>query len=172
MSRLSRTLISTFGLGYMRPAPGTWGSTPAAALAGAFALLGHPGGVAWYLALAFVTVAFSVICVACGRDAETAFGRKDPSQAVADETAGMAVTLLLLPVGWLSADPLTWLILIAAAFMAFRIADIVKLWPAGALQRLPAGWGILIDDLVAGVQAAVPIWVLVYLLPHPFTVRF
>jgi phosphatidylglycerophosphatase A len=162
MPRLSRLLITTFGLGYMRPASGTWGSMPTAALAAALAYFGLTGGVVWYGSLGLVAVAFSVICILCGRDAEATFGKKDPSQAVADETAGMAVTLLCLPTWAMHGDPGVYYLAIGAAFIVFRIADIIKPWPARQLQSLPAGWGILVDDLVAGVQAGIPVAWVVY----------
>lgn len=167
---VGRTLITTFGLGFMRPAPGTWGSLPPCALAAVWAVAGRQlqmgpvGGALWYAVMAFFALYFSWVCVKFGDAAEAEFGKKDPSQVVADETAGMGVTLLFLPHWWLIRTGSTYqqsvertalatLIAIAAAFVLFRIADIVKAPPANGLQRLKGGWGILADDLVAGVQA-------------------
>jgi phosphatidylglycerophosphatase A len=143
---------TTFGLGYCRPASGTWGSLPPVAIAFALALAGQAGTVMWYAFHASVLITFSLACVLAGREAEARFGKKDPGQVVADETAGMALVLLFVPPGLLG-QPVHAFVWLAGAFVLWRLADIVKPWPANALQRLPAGWGILVDDLVAGLYA-------------------
>ena len=97
-----------------------------------------------------LAVAASTGCVAFGRFTEEAFGRKDPPQCTLDEWAGQGVALLLLPRG---THLVQWGIIAAVAFGAFRIFDIIKPPPARSLERLPHGWGILADDLVAGVYA-------------------
>lgn len=149
-SSLGTVLITTFGLGYMRPASGTWGSLPPAAIAGVMVLAGVTGIFTWIVVFAALALAFSLVCVLAGDAAEHRFGEKDPGQVVADETAGMAVTLLAIP--WCGAVS-TWQLItaIAVAFLAFRIMDIFKPPPANGLQKVPGGWGILLDDLVAGV---------------------
>jgi len=149
--------LTTFGLGRLRPAPGTWGSLPPPAIALGLVLLGHgPASSPWVYngVLAVVLILFSVACVWFGATGELVFGKKDPSQVVADETAGQCLPLLFLP---LAADASLerTLAALALAFVAFRVFDIIKLPPANQLQRLRHGWGILADDLVAGVQAAV-----------------
>ena len=145
--------LSVFGLGFLRPAPGTWGSMP-------------PPGVAWLLLIAgvtgqtvmLVTVALlllsSIACVVWGGYAESRFGRKDAAEVVADETAGVCVPLL----GGLAmgmGGVLESMIWCGIAFLLFRISDILKPWPARQLEQLPRGWGVLIDDLVAGVYACI-----------------
>lgn len=70
---------------------------------------------------------------------------QDPGRAVWDEFVGMWITCLLLPPTWY------WL---AAAFFAFRFFDVVKPWPARQLERLPGGWGIMADDVAAGLYGA------------------
>ncbi len=69
----------------------------------------------------------------------------DPSRAVWDEFIGMWATCLLLP------KTLPWLL---AAFFVFRVLDIVKPWPIRKFERFPSGWGIMADDLAAGVMGA------------------
>lgn len=139
----------------MRPAPGTWGSLPPVFVAAALLALGlgqsaHP--VAYTGTLGAILVIFSLACVLQGDRAEAKFGEKDPSEAVADETAGQALALIWLPRAagdsMVGAAFTLWL-----AFLAFRLCDIVKPWPARGLQRIPGGWGILIDDLFAGLYA-------------------
>ena len=83
-------------------------------------------------------------------------GQTDPPAVVVDEVAGMFVTLLWLPVGWVGGF---------AGFLAFRIFDIVKPYPARAAERLPGGWGVMADDLVAGAYAALTMRVLVWMAP-------
>ena len=78
------------------------------------------------------------------QDAERSLGGKDPGAIVIDEVAGMALSVLTLP--------LTPAVLIAG-FVLFRVFDVVKPYPANALQRLPGGVGVMIDDVVAGLYA-------------------
>lgn len=149
-------MATVAGLGLLRPAPGTWGSLPPPLLFGAMWLAGAP---AWGLSLAMVltTIVFSAACVALGPWAEGRYGKKDPRQVVADETAGQAVALLAAPVAWFGEqDPAGSLRAggyLLTAFLLFRFFDIVKPPPADGLQRLRGGWGILIDDLLAGFYA-------------------
>jgi len=81
----------------------------------------------------------------------------DPSIVVIDEVVGMWISLLLLPKN---------IAIAAAAFLAFRVFDIVKPYPARQLERYPNGWGIMLDDVVAGVYANIVVQVLVKLFPH------
>lgn len=150
-------LITTFGLGHMRPASGTWGSMPTVALAAALIFTGFGPSAAPVVYHAVLVGWMLVFCLAClvgGRDAEAAFGKKDPGQAVADETAGQAIPLLLLP-GIATSTLNHELVTLGLAFVAFRIFDIIKLPPARQLQRLKGGVGILVDDLIAGVHALI-----------------
>ena len=170
--KLGELMLTAFGLGHLRPASGTWGSMPPAAMACALAILlgmnGLSGGDAWIINAALVTmlIVFSYACLAWGDWGEAWWGRKDPSQVVADEVAGQAVALLALP--WRGLDEPSgfwWNVLLAAtAFFTFRLFDIVKPPPAYQLQRWPSGWGILVDDLFAGVYALIATQLLAHLL--------
>jgi phosphatidylglycerophosphatase A len=156
MTRLAHLLVTTFGLGHMRPASGTWGSLPPPAIAWGLILLGLgpvEAPILYHAILAIILLFFSWACVAYGGQAETKWGKKDPGQVVADETAGQCIPLIALPV--VCQEPIKGMLCTGLAFIAFRVFDIVKLPPANQLQRLPAGWGILVDDLVAGVQALI-----------------
>lgn len=154
-TRHSLGWITVFGLGHMRPAPGTWGSLPPVFVAAALLVLGlgqatHP--VLYSGILGGVLFAFSLACIVQGDRAEAVFGKKDPSEAVADETAGQALALIWLP--RVAGDsPMAAAFTLGLSFFAFRLFDIVKPWPARGLQRIPGGWGILIDDLFAGLYA-------------------
>lgn len=162
-------MLTTFGLGLVRPASGTWGSMPTVAIAGVLMLSGlRPCGdgvlasMVYHGVLVMVLLVFSWACIAFGDGAEVYFGKKDPGSVVADETAGQAIPLLALPA--LATGTFGhFLLTLGLAFVAFRACDIVKAWPARGWQRYPGGWGILIDDLVAGVQAMVIVQVVVRL---------
>ena len=131
-------VATLLGVGRSPIIPGTAGtlaSLPLAVAAAAFLPL--PAYVAVTLLLSFLGI------WAAGR-AATLLGLKDPGVVVIDETAGLFVTFLGVPVGWTSA---------ALAFFCFRAMDILKPPPARQAERLPSGWGIMLDDLMAGVYA-------------------
>lgn len=150
-------LITTFGLGHMRPFPGTWGSIPTVVVAGILIAVGLgpiEHAVVYNLVLAAVLVFFTLVCVVKGDEAEAIFLKKDPSQVVADETAGQALPLMFLSqmsviTPWRATGTLL------LAFVAFRVMDIIKPWPAKQIQKVPGGWGVVLDDLMAGVYALV-----------------
>ena len=151
-------LLTTFGLGYRRPASGTWGSLPPILVAAILLSLGlGPGEAPWvfYPVLVAIVIVFSVVCVVRGDEAQARWGH-DPSEVVADETAGQAIALLAFPAAG-AADPRVAIFLLAVAFFAFRFFDITKLEPANALQKLPSGWGVLLDDWAAGIYAGVAV---------------
>ncbi len=170
----ARTLVlTTLGLGFLRPAPGTWGSLPPCALALALMSAGAPPG-ATLNALLFTLIVASIACIAFGRYSERRFGRKDAAEVVLDETAGQCIPLIALPGAWrglISPDlpaPLEADALIATAFLLFRLFDIAKPWPARQAEDLPHGWGILADDLLAGLYAALTLWALILLRTSMF----
>ena len=142
-----RRFIATFAfVGRVPGAPGTAASLVVAVLAGLW--LDHPAAP-WLLgAMAIVLLAAGV---RVGNRALEDFGDKDPKQFVLDEAVGQAVACLgCLPVWQASWNP--W-INIAAAFVLFRLLDIVKPPPIRQAERLPGGWGIMADDLIAGIVA-------------------
>lgn len=167
--------VTSLGLGFLRPASGTWGSLPPAIVAAVLLLADQPG---WIIDLCLL-LTLAIGCVGClrfGIAAERTFGKKDPGQVVADEVAGQSIALLALPwVGVASwsgtvvppadCSPLVFnLAMVAAGFLLFRILDILKPPPANALQRLGGGLGILVDDLIAGAMALVVLQVGVRLI--------
>jgi phosphatidylglycerophosphatase A len=92
-------------------------------------------------------VAIVVLFVAgswSGSIAERHFGRTDPGQVVVDEVMGMMITLWMNPVGWAGAF---------AGFLLFRVADVIKPWPANRLERLHGGVGVMADDGMAAIYA-------------------
>jgi phosphatidylglycerophosphatase A len=160
---MKRMLTSCFGLGWFPVAPGTWGSIPPAVVFGALCQFGAPALLVSGVMAGFV-VAGSVVCVKFAPAAIAATGKKDPGEVVADEFAGQAVTLLSVPMA-MGADVSAGRIWAIAGlgFLIFRILDIAKPQPIRKVEKLPQGWGILADDLLAGVFGAVILHIGVWL---------
>lgn len=146
------TLVATFfGAGRLRPGPGTWGALATALL---WWLL------AWHLsppARIPVILILIVVVVAIGIPASTlearGCGRKDPSHVVIDEVAGQLVTLIACPIVWQA---------LLAGFILFRVFDILKPPPIRALEKLPEGTGIVVDDLGAAVYGLIVLQLLLH----------
>jgi len=143
--------FASFGyVGFAPVAPGTVG----AAAAIPFFVLLRWAGSAW---LEIVVCAVIVVAGAwSARLTERALGVEDPGPVVIDEVVGMLVSLLFLPGTW----PV-----IVAAFVAFRVFDIVKPWPARRLEHIPGGWGVMADDVMAGVYANLAVQILLRVRP-------
>lgn len=140
--RLMAAFVSCGGLGYAPVASGTFGTLGGVAIA-AWIMSSAPEH---YLALVLGAAAVvTLLGMAAGRWAERRYGRKDPGEFVQDEVAGY-----LLAAAWIEAPGWTHLFV---AFLAFRLFDVVKPWPARSFEKLPAGPGIVLDDLVAGLYA-------------------
>lgn len=150
---MKRLFTSCFGLGRLPVAPGTWGSLPPAIIFGLLCYF-HASPVIISVVMAALVLAGSIVCVKLASAAIAATGKDDPGEVVADELAGQAVTFLvspLLALGSASAGQI-WAVA-AAGFVLFRVFDIAKPWPIHKFEKFPKGWGILADDLVAGVFA-------------------
>ncbi len=143
-------LATWFGSGLLPKAPGTWGSLAALPCAIVIAALAGP----WGLLAAVLAVTAAGLWAADIYAARS--GADDPGEVVIDEVAGQ--WLALVPA---ALDP--WLY--AVAFLAFRFFDIVKVWPANWLDRnIKGAWGIMLDDLAAGVYAGALTYGVSYLL--------
>ncbi len=149
--------VTGLGLGLAPVAPGTFGSGGAILAAAALWAIAHTTGsdpavlnAAWVI----LTILAGAGCVAWGPWAIEYFASRsrkpgDPGPVVIDELAGQWVSLVALPMG----DLRQTLAVLALQFFLFRLFDVVKPPPARQLERLPAGWGILLDDLAAGIYA-------------------
>ncbi len=148
---INKAIVTGLGTGYLPIAPGTWGSGAISLIF--LAVAWGSGGLAVCIngSLAVLCVLSAIGCVALGKFTERTFGKKDPSQCTIDEWAGQSLTYFLLPLG--SNDWKAWLCVAAVGFFAFRLADIFKPPPARQIEKLPLGWGVLLDDLVAGIYA-------------------
>ena len=146
-------------------APGTWGSLPPVVAFGIMLHFGAPAP-AIVAAMAAFIVAGSVACVICVPAVSALLGKGDPGEVVVDEVAGQAVAYLIGPL-LLPADlsMKQCCFVTGLGFLLFRVIDITKPWPIKKLELLPAGWGVLADDLLAGVFAGaillicVKIWI-------------
>jgi phosphatidylglycerophosphatase A len=155
-------LATWFGLGKIPKAPGTWGSLGGVAVSVLVTWLGfrhdyfilskdfwttgfHPGHVE-VVAAVLISIIGVIVATRAARYAQI----EDPQWVVIDEVSGQLITYYLffwvLPLNWKS-----WLL----GFILFRIFDIWKPFPARQLERLPGGWGIMADDWMAGIYAAI-----------------
>lgn len=141
-------LASGFGSGLAPIAPGTFGT-----LAGVpICLLCLP--LPWFFRLLVVLALMALAVYVSGR-AEEIYSKKDDQRIVIDEIIGFQVTML----------PVTITILhLCAGFVLFRVFDILKPFPLNNLQRLPGGWGVVLDDVGAGIYAGALMLLLVYLI--------
>ncbi len=147
-SRIERTprwssLVGTFfGLGRLRPGPGTWTSAATMLL---WAALAHSLAPALRTPAA---ISLAVLVILIGIPASTQVARgsgiKDPQFVVIDEVAGQLVALIAVPLTWKS---------FLAGFILFRAFDILKPPPVRQLEALPEGTGIVLDDVAAGLYA-------------------
>ncbi len=150
MKAAARLLATFFGLGLVPAAPGTAASA-AAVLGYRFILSEWPWPVlALFLGGLFLAGAAVSSCYAAE------LGSPDPGRIVVDEVCGQLLALALLPPGW---PP------ILLAFAAFRFFDIIKPWPVRRLEKLPSGWGIMADDIAAGLLAAVSVRLILAVVP-------
>lgn len=166
--------VTTFGVGYLPLAPGTWGSMvgvaiylgvsglvsfglagrvvfsePLSSLAVSYPFHAHDSVFAWlHTAILISFLLFILLGIWSAGRATELLGDLDPSQAVVDEVIGQLIVFLFVPfgIGW----PF-----VVAGFVLFRLFDIWKPYPIDYLQGLPAGIGVCADDILAGVYAGV-----------------
>ena len=148
-------IATVAGAGYFPVAPGTVGSAVGIGLVAALQTV--PFSKAGYAALliAAIVIIFFLGVWAAGQS-EKFFGRTDPRHVVVDEVAGQMMAFLLAPHA-------TWKILLLG-FGLFRLIDVTKPFPAGRAERLPGGWGIMVDDMIAGSYALVALVLLGYII--------
>jgi phosphatidylglycerophosphatase A len=154
LRRLGVFIATCAHVGYAPVAPGTWGSAV--------------GLLVYYVVRrqASIPIELGVIAVILliglwsATEAEHHFGGIDPGPVVIDEVIGMLITLALHPVNVAGA---------VVGFFIFRVLDVVKPWPARRLELLPGGFGVVLDDVMAGVYGNLLVWGLVGLLPAWFT---
>ncbi len=146
--RAAQILSTCFGIGYFPLAPGTVTSIVAVLGYYYFPVLHNP------LLLLSLVLLCSGAGIWAGGVMEEHYG-EDPSIVTIDELAGQWLALVFLPEG---------LVPLALSLLLFRFFDIAKPGPVDAAQRLPGGWGIMVDDLLAGLFANLSVWGLLLLL--------
>jgi len=150
-NRFAYALATGFGAGFAPIAPGTLGAIEGVALFVAFTALSIRLSLlpaSSFVMLALINIAlFAVGVWASNRTCEIS-GVKDPGLIVIDEVSGQLIALTPLAVS--SSVPG-----VIAAFVLFRLFDIVKPYPIRKLEALPSGWGVMSDDALAGVYAGV-----------------
>ena len=138
------TVATFFGAGLGRPGPGTWGSIAAVLLWGVVAWLFHPAPKG-ALFVVFIGIAVAIVSgVPAATIAAREACRHDPGFVVIDEVAGQWIALIGSPADWRHG---------LIALILFRLFDITKPYPVRQLEKLPGGWGIVFDDVAAGLYA-------------------
>ena len=150
MGLLSRLISTVAYIGYLPIAPGTWGSAAGLAVYAAVRVTAGP--------MAELAVVVGLLAVGVWSATVTGheMGDEDPGPVVIDEVVGMLVTLLWLPVGMTGA---------IAGFFLFRLFDIVKPFPARQFEQLPGGWGVMFDDVMAGIYGNLALRLLMLAVP-------
>jgi phosphatidylglycerophosphatase A len=144
---------STVGfLGYFPYAQGTVGAIPGLAIS-VLMLYAETTTIVY----AAVTLIMAIAAIPICTQAEKLFGVKDCRHIVLDEMISMPITLFLIPLKWH---------LILSAFILNRLADIVKVPPAYQSQKLPGGWGIVLDDAISAIYSNLAMQALVFILPR------
>ncbi len=161
--RLSLLIATCFGLGYLPLAPGTWGSLAGVALYWALINFWTRGFMFFGLTMRTAVILYRLyVCIpgvivalvgpwTAGR-VEKWVGQKDPQFVVIDEVSGQLFTYVFV-LAWPN-----WKYLLLG-FILFRVFDIWKPFPARQAESLPRGWGIMADDWVAAIYAALGLWV-------------
>jgi phosphatidylglycerophosphatase A len=154
LRRLGVFIATCAYVGYAPVAPGTWGS--------------GVGLVVYYVVRRQQSVTIELVVVGvifliglwAATEAEHHFGGIDPGPVVIDEVIGMLMTLALHPVNIFGA---------LLGFLIFRVLDVVKPWPARRLELLPGGFGVVLDDAMAGIYGNLLLWGAIRLMPAWFT---
>jgi len=140
-----------FGIGRIKPGPGTWASLATTILWALASAHIPPASRAWATIVAAALV--TLIGIPAATRVARASGLKDPQWVVIDEVAGQLVALIAVPLGWKT---------FLAGFVLFRAFDMVKPLPIRRLERFPEGAGIVVDDLGAGLYALAIMHLLLY----------
>ncbi|WP_272004315.1 phosphatidylglycerophosphatase A family protein [Roseovarius sp. ZX-A-9] len=149
--RVATFIATVGGVGHLRPAPGTWGSLIALPMAWLIHVIGGPWLLAIAIIAAFIMGIWATSQVTRGSE------NHDPSEVVIDEVAGQWIALLPLSFGaWHAGAAITalwpgWV----AAFLLFRLFDIAKPSLVGWADRRNDALGVMLDDVIAGVFAAI-----------------
>lgn len=154
MKLISKIIATTFGIGYCPLAPGTAGSLFILVL---YWLLPEISNLIFLLIIIFLFTIGVFSASIVEKETINRLGSNkghDPSIIVIDEVIGMLIAVFAIP------KTIPYLI---AAFILFRLFDIVKPFPINKSQKIPYGWGIVIDDVIAGIYANIAIQIFMFL---------
>ena len=140
MKFLSKSISTFFGIGFIPFAPGTLTSIVIILLYKYYLYK-----LSWPV-YALILILLFFIGVYASTDYSTALNKKDPRKIVVDEALGQLLVLFRMSDAWFP---------VLSCFVLFRIFDIAKPFPIRRIEKLPAGWGIMLDDVVAAVYAGV-----------------
>jgi phosphatidylglycerophosphatase A len=161
LSTSARLVATFFGAGTFPAAPGTFGSMLALPFGIAILQIPAPFG---RLALLIAVTGVVALGIWASRHYCDAVHRPDAGEIVIDEVAGQWLALVF------AAPDNLWHFF--AAFLLFRFFDIVKIWPASwAQDHLPGGWGVMMDDVVAGLYAAAALYAGIWAAELPYVAR-
>lgn len=147
LSRPDILIATWFGSGYLRPAPGTWGSLAALPFAWVLLYLSGP------LVLLFAAFVLFPVGVWAANGFDRASSAHDSSEIVVDEVIGQWITF---GIAAYTFDSGLTLVDFGLGFLLFRVFDIIKPFPIGWLdKRIDGGFGVMVDDVLAGIYAAV-----------------
>ena len=138
------TLGTFFGAGFLKPGPGTYGSVAALLLWYGAAHTLNPNPTSLAIGTTVAAILVTLIGIPAATIVARESGREDPGHVVIDEAAGQLIALIAIPADWKHA---------VLSLLLFRAFDILKPPPIRQLERLPAGTGIMLDDVAAGLFA-------------------
>ncbi len=154
-STISWLIATFFGVGHLRPGPGTYASVATVLIWwGASHFVPGPWLLPVEIALA---VAITLIGIPPSTVVARESGREDPGFVVIDEVAGQMIALIGVPLHWKY---------LLASLILFRVFDIMKPFPLRRLERLPEGMGIMMDDVGAGLYALVLLQLWLHAFAH------
>lgn len=143
MNLLYKTLATGFGSGYSPLAPGTMGALVGCLLLWGARLLATSSFMIFHLSLAIIILITTIIGAYITQQLEKEWG-EDPSKIVIDEIVGVWLAVLFIPITW------KYLLI---GFLLFRLFDIWKPLGIRRLEAIPDGWGVMLDDVAAGIYS-------------------
>ncbi len=146
---------SVFYIGFLPKFPGTWGSLAALPLIYAASVYIHP-----LFGPLLLAIIFALATLFSANGIEKRLG-PDPAECVSDEFAGQAIVFLFIPIYT------SWeynLLVFVSGFILFRLFDILKPLGIGAIQNTEGGWGVLLDDIVAGMYAQMCLLFIIFVI--------
>ena len=150
MKLISKILTTSLGAGFLPLAPGTWGAAIGCLivwLLSYYQVLNTP-------LLAILIIVFTLISVPMINILEEEWG-EDPSKVVIDETVGLWITMLFVSFSFQN---------LILAFILFRFFDIAKPLGIRRLEQIKNGWGVMLDDVLAGIYANIVLQIIIYFI--------